>query len=224
MRKILAVLMMLALTCMCALAEPAMLQLDNHIDEDGSYVVQVTDVEDEGWYAEVLSDETVVKLASAETDESAFTARFEPVGDGEATVAVEHFYNAFACDQQFTYDLLVKDGKVQEVTGGSQTANVEDTELDSYLVGAWTAQDAQMTVEKNPAQGWDVEITAADYRFVATVYQDCVSGNLLYDKGKHFESGQEEATVSTGAFAIDETGMTWYGDDEMRFEKAADNH
>lgn len=208
MKKIIvAIIMVLALLCGFAMAEQSTRL--NTVFESGSFIVQIEDAQDMGWYATPGDD--IVSLYDADVLEDTFVARYDPIADGTTTVAVQHFYNACACDEQFTFDLLVKDGQVQEVTGGSHTNNLDDDALDPYLVGAWACGDAQMTVEKNPARVWDVEIVTSDYRFVATLYQDCVSDTLVYDKGKRFENGQTEAEVTAGAFKLTEDGLAWDG-------------
>ncbi|MBR7173971.1 MAG: hypothetical protein IKD50_06050, partial [Clostridia bacterium] len=84
--------------------------------EDGCYVLTVEmDPKDSGkWQAdEMAQDPFVVKLASADTENGVFTARYEPTGDGEVAVSLRHF-NAHTCDQLHSFNLLVENGKVQE--------------------------------------------------------------------------------------------------------------
>ena len=107
--------------------------------EDGAYVLTVKlDPDDAGdWRAdEMAQDASVVKLASAETEDGVFTARYEPVSDGAVSVYLRHF-NEHTCDRMLGFDLMVKDGKVQEATGGSETGSPSEEDQDPYFSGEW---------------------------------------------------------------------------------------
>ena len=164
--------------------------------EDGSYIIRIPAQEnDAGWYAEGPEGENAaVKLGSAGMEDGCFVVRYDPVSDGEAIITVRHFYCAVACDQVHTWYLAVQDGAIQEVTGGSYTAIPNEEEVDPVFSGKWMEKDTQftqLTVEKNEAQGWDVEVTSplthGAYRFIATVYQDCYEHGFLYDKGELYD-------------------------------------
>ena len=180
--------------------------------ENGSYVIRIpVEEDDQGWYADEMSeDDTVVRLSKAQIEDGCFVVQYDPVGDGEATVSVRHYYCAVACDQAMTWDLAVEDGKIIENVGGSYTASPMEEEQDAFLSGEWLEKDTQFTkmrIEKNEAMGWDVEITSpvshGAYIFIATVYYDCYEDGFLYDKGKLYDlplDGQERGEpVEAGA-------------------------
>ena len=131
---------------------------------DGSYVIQIDNPEgDTGWTADDMAqDDTVVKLYDADLIEDTFVVRYDPVGDGDVTVAVRHFTGS-ACDELYTFALHVENGAVTESTGGSYTASPDEAEQDPFISGEWTeseTQTAQMTIIKNAERDWDVEIAS----------------------------------------------------------------
>ena len=209
--------------------------------EDGSYVIQIPVEEgDLGWKADDMGqDDSIVVLGSEEIADGNYTVRYDAVSDGEMTVAVRHYYNAFAIDQVITWDLVVRDGAVAEVKGGSETKldpEEDQKNLDSYLSGEWTEAETQfstMTVTGNNELGWDVEIvsplTHGAYVFKTTVYRDCEK-DLVYDKGKYWDvpitDGENDAPLgeakiagTTGSFTFEEDEnnennlkLVWYDD------------
>lgn len=66
----------------------------------------------------MAQDDSIVKLYSAELVEDTFVVRYDPVGDGDVTVAVRH-YTGIACDELYTFDLHVEGGAVTEEVSGS---------------------------------------------------------------------------------------------------------
>ena len=236
MKKLTALLLSLAmlLCAATALAEDGDIAQGTDIRcdiEDGSYVIRIADENgDLGWLADDMSqDASVVTLAGEGLEGGEYVVRYAPVADGEATVAVRH-YIGIACDEMHTFDLVVKDGAVQESTGGSYTASPDEAEQDPYLSGQWLeAGDgfARMTIAKGEGRGWDVEIRADsetdDFRFVTTVYYDCDKDSFVYDKGKFWDEpgdaadlGEASAAGTCGdlAFSGDEGDLrlTWYDD------------
>lgn len=221
----------------------------NTLTEDGSFIIQIGAGDDLGWIADDMAqDDSVVKLAFEDTLEGTYVARYEPTGDGDVTVGVRH-YIGIACDKRLTWDLRVADGAVQEVTGGSQAFSPDEAEQDPLLSGEWLqaeTQFTQMTVQKNEARGWDVEIAApmthGAYIFKTTIYYDCDVNGFVYDKGKFWdlpitdsdeavELGEAKLAGTTGVFAFSEDDqevyLSWYDDhdpeaDIVVFERAAD--
>jgi len=202
MKKVFAMVLaaaMLLLAC-AAYAEDGtenfVAQITGKID-DGSYVISLkADPEDSGeWRAdEMAQDDSVVKLASSGTENGVFTARYEPTGDGEVTVTLRHINKHNTCDEMHTFDLLVKDGKVQEETGGSYLATSPDDMLDPVLSGKWLEKDTQFTVlnvTKKDGEGWDVEILSpvshGAWLIRATAYQDCEFEGLVYADGVRYD-------------------------------------
>ena len=236
MKKLIAILMVLALCCAgCAFAE-TMKTADGHeintLIEEGSFIIQVESDGDLAWVADDMSqDDTVVKLYDADTLDDTFVARYDPTGDGDVTVAVRHFMG-IACDQAYTWDLHVENGAVTEVTGGSQVIAPADEDLDTIIVGSWLEEETQfteMTIEKNPERGWDVEIaspmTHGAYIFKTSVTYDCELDAFVYDKGKFWEvpitDSEEEVELGEAAIAgtmgrfaiVDDNGelkLDWY--------------
>ena len=245
MNKLFAIIIVciLGICGLAALAEdadtPEAKEISCLIDE-GSFVIQIPAEDDPGWWADDLDgDDSVVRLYDADVLDGTFVARYDPVGDGDVTVGVYHYYNAFACDEAMTWDLHVADGAVQEVTGGSHTMAPVMDEIAPYLVGEWLQQDtqfAQMTIEANNAMGLDVEIvsplTHGAYVFKTTIYPDCGKrgATFAYDKGKYWEvpitDGEEtelgEAKIygATGGFTLegDEENLLLYWQDDDRPE------
>ena len=199
--------------------------------ENGSYVIRIADPNgDLGWLADDMAqDDSVVALGSAGLVDGEYVVRYDPVGDGQASVHVRH-YVGIACDQMHGWDLTVKDGAVVECTGGSFTASPDPSELDPFLIGAWETGDgdAIMIVEKNPAgSAWDVEISSGagqdGYVFMTTVYHDCDLDGLVYDKGKFWDApeadelGEASAAGTTGIFVLsgetqDDVSLAWTDD------------
>ena len=203
--------------------------------EDGSYVIRIpVEQDDLGWFAQEPAQDEAVKLAETKTEDGCFVVKYDPVHDGDATVIVRHFYCAAACDQCHGWYLAVRDGKIQEVTGGSYTAIPRAEEVDPFFSGAWLEKDTQfavMTVEKNPARGYDIEIvsplTHGAYVFKTSVLYDCELGGFVYDKGKFWDvpitDSEEEAELgeakvlgATGIFNLTGDGedlvLEWYDD------------
>ena len=120
----------------------------------------------------------------------------------------------------------------------------EEAEQD-WIVGNWTeceTQFTEMTVEKNPAFGWDVVIasplTHGAYIFKTTIRYDAETDSFVYDKGKYWdvpitdsdeepELGEAKIAGTVGSFALvpDEQGLrlSWVDDQnpdaEVIFER-----
>ena len=213
MKKLISMILILALCGFAALAGTAEETKINCLIEEGSYIIQIDDPEgDLGWLADDMAqDDSVVKLYDADLIEDTFVIRYDPVADGEVTVAVRH-YTGIACDQVHSFDLAVENGQVKENTSGSFTASPLDQDLDVHVGGQWFEKDTQftqMTFEKNPERGWNVEIAApmthGAYIFKTTVQYDCELGSFVYDKGKFWEvpitESDEEAELGEAKIA-----------------------
>ena len=193
MKKLLATLLV-AILCLIALSALAEENTMNCLISEGSFVVQIDDPEgDLGWLAE-STDESIVNIYDADLIEDTYVVRFDPVADGNATVAVKH-YTGIACDQIFTWDLTVKDSTILEPAEGSYAASPDPAESDPALIGNWETEDGMnvMTIAKNPGGSvWDVEITGAagqsGYVFMTTIYFDCEKDAFVYDKGKYWDT------------------------------------
>ena len=213
MRKMLAVILTIVMmgSAACAAAEAGTSPQITGEVTDGNYILTVnTEPDDMGeWHAdEMAQDDTVVRLAYEGTEDGVFTARYEPTGDGEVTVYLRHF-NEHACDQMHSFDLLVKDGQVQEATGGSYTASPSEVELDPYFSGEWLEQDTQFTTLNatwNAEGGWDIEIVSplshGAWLIRARAYYDCDYGAFVYDNGVMYnlipEEGEPEEKAAEG--------------------------
>ena len=247
MKKLFAYLLALAmaLTTAAAVGEGTEAAQVTGIIENGAYVLTVKlDPEEAGeWRAdEMAQDDSVVKLASAETADGVFTARYEPTGDGEVSVYLRH-YNAHACDRVLGFNLLVEGGTVQEVTGGSETESPAEDDQDPYFSGEWLEQDTQFTtldVTKNLEGGWKVEIVSpishGSWMIRATTYFDCDYDAFVYTDGVKYDllpedgtAGQETETGLWGTIrfggAEDSLQLVWYGmeaseNEELVFERA----
>ena len=252
MKKILALILTAAmLLAACAAyaedpADDAVTQITGQI-EDGAYVLTLkVKPEDPGeWRAdEMAQDDTVVKLASSGLENGVFTARYEPTGDGQVTVGLRHITVHNTCDELHTFDLVIKDGRVQEETGGSYLATAPDDIVDTIFSGKWLEKETQFTVlnvTKKDGDGWDVEITSpvshGAWLIRASVYQDCEYAGVVYADGVRYDlqpdgepSEKEAASGLWGTLSFEGTEdgiqLVWY-DSEMSengstvtFEKA----
>lgn len=193
MKKAMLVLLILALALPAAGAETAKEGAIESRIEDGSFFVRIpVDENDPGlWYVDDSSEESgVVTVAKALVEDAGFVAQFDPLLDGEVTVALRHDYNFIASDRAITWDLKVQDGAIVENTGGSYTEAPAEADQDPFLSGEWLekgTQFTQMTIKKNPEGGWDVEaaspLTHGAYVFRATMYFDCFVNAFRYFGG-----------------------------------------
>ena len=146
---------------------------------DGGFVIQVgVEDGDDGWQA-VNDDasEAVVKLTEADTLDGTFVVRFEPVGDGEATVGAKHVTDD-VCDEYMTWKLLVQDGELQGTTAGFCIVSPEEYTMDADILGEWQINDeimAGMTVAIDEDHGWDMEIR------MASPEARVIRANIVYD-------------------------------------------
>lgn len=198
MKKCLAILlaMLLAAGCFGALGEGADQEPIEGKIEDGCYILRIPLQEGDpgAWQTdETAGDGPAVRLASLETADGALTLRFEPVNDGTATVLIRHA-EGLACDQMFTFDLLVEDGAIRETTGGSYSASLPEEELDPYISGEWVEDQTQftaLTVTKNEGRGWSAvfasPMTHGAYVFRANLFYDCVSEAFIYEDGTLYD-------------------------------------
>ena len=203
---------------------------------NGSYLIRIPVKENDiGWYAdEAAGNMPAVKLMNSWMEDGCLVVQYDPLRDGEATISIRHFYCDIACDQAHTWDLTVRDGKIQEVTGGSYTAVLPEEEVSPLLAGRWVQKDTQftqMTITKNPEMGWNVEIisplTHGAYRMTTTIYQDCYEGAFLYSQGmrdelpadysEEMDLGEPDTVTSAGRFKLGGTEvtltLTWTAED-----------
>ncbi len=245
MKKLLGLLTVLALilTAAAVVGEGAEDARITGKFEDGAYVLTVkTDPDDAGeWRAdEMAQDDTVVKLAYSGLENGVFTARYEPAGDGEICLNLRHFNAHDCCDMLHSFVLLVKDGKAQEVTGGSWTVSPDEGELDPLFSGEWQEKDTQFTVldvMKKAGDGWDVEIISpmshGAWVIRASAYYDCDYDGFIYTDGVKYDlvpegTPKETGTGLSGILRFTGTGedalLTWCdwesGSEETVFERA----
>ncbi len=198
--------------------------------EDGCYVLTLkADGEGEWCADEMAQDQSIVKLASSGVENGIFTARYEPTGDGSVAVYLRHYNEHEVCDEMHSYDLLVKDGKVTEVTGGSVLMSPDPKEDNPYFSGAWVEKDNQfltMNVTKIDGDGWDVEIaspmTHGAWIIRAEVYDDCDYNAYVYNNGVKYDlipgNVTTEEAAESGLWGTLQLGGTaehltleWYG-------------
>ena len=198
MKKWLAMMMaaLLALACFGALGEEEASEPIVGSIEEGRYILRIPLLAgDMGvWQTdETIGDGTVVRLASSEAVDGALTLCFEPVGDGTAEVLIRHA-EGIACDQMFTFTLLVKDGAICETTGGSYAASLPEDELDPFISGEWLEYQTQftaLTITKNKGRGWSAvfasPMTHGAYVFRADLFYDCAAEAFVYDDGTLYD-------------------------------------
>lgn len=212
--------------------------------KNGAYVLSVKQNRSGEWHAdEMAQDNSVVKLDAVGTDNGLFTARYEPAGDGEVTVTLRHFSEHNTCDEIHTFDLMVKDGKVQEETGGSYTASPDEADLNPFFAGEWLETNTQFTmldVTKNPGDGWNVVITSpvshGAWVIRATAYHDCDYDAFVYADGVKYDlipgEQTQEKELETGLWGTlkfsgtaDNPQLVWYDmnhseNTTVKFERA----
>ena len=202
MRKIWVLCLVLAMCCVGIAAAEGGLSAEvsgNTIQgrlADGSYILSIPVSEEEAgeWTADDMSqDDSVVKLNYARLENGVFEARYDPSGDGKVTVCIRHMSGP-ACDQAYTFDLLVKDGKIQEVTGGSGNASPDAEKLAEEFAGEWLeaeTQFTQMTIAAGEEGSLNAEVvspmTHGAYLFRMTLHYDCELDAFVYNDGAVYD-------------------------------------
>ena len=211
MKKLTILLLVLAI-CLCgtAMAEDAGERGDALAGTlvDGVYEVRIPCTQEEAnrWTAEDPGKEDgVVSLESAAWENGALIARYSPVGDGEQTVRILRYDDLLAAKEVYTFDILVKNGAIQEVPGGSYAAAPSDDELEPHLSGEWLQEETQwesMFVSRNPEGGWDIEILSpishAAAVFLGRFSYDCYEDALICMDGKLYEAPITDDETESG--------------------------
>ena len=195
MRKMIAVLLSMALLACCAFASAEGAQGNTvrcEIDGEGGYVIRVAiDPDEPGeWEAsDMLQDDSVVILDYARVEGGEFVVRYAPTGDGDMSVVVRHM-DGIACDRVHTFDLRVAGGRVTESLGRSYAESPSEEEMDAFLSGEWLEAESQfdkMTVKKAD-RGWSAEVvspmTHGAYICRMTIFYDCELDELVYADGQ----------------------------------------
>ena len=234
MKKFAAILLILAVLALCVANSEVTGIIGNEL-RDGSYSfnIPIAEADDDSWRAAILSGENVVKLASEAVQNGAFQARFDPIADGEATIAAQHF-TGIACDHAITWELTVSDGAVKDIRFIS---DVEAPSMD--VAGEWREAKSQFTVmsiAQNSEKGWNIEIisplTHGAYIFKVTAYYDCALNAFVYDDGAFYDvpiSDEENPELGTpvnvgtaGNLRFDGNRLIWQdssrSDDRVIFE------
>ena len=160
---------------------------------DGCYTLTVAPgAEDPGeWHVDEMAEEgAAVRLEYAQTENGVFTARYAPEKDGEVTVHLRHYSEHRVCDEVHSFDLLIRDGAIQEVTGGSYTTCPPEEDLNPFFSGEWLEKDTQFTsleVTHGNAGGWRLEIRSplshGGWVIRGTAYYDCDYDAFIYADG-----------------------------------------
>ena len=190
--------------------------------EEGSYIltVQVDPADSGEWHAdEMAQDDSVVRLASAQMENGAFVVKYDPAGDGDVTVNLRHYNEHRVCDEIHSFDLAVREGKIQEVTGGSYTAGPSEDDLNPHVSGEWLEKDTQFTlldVTRNVMGGWNIELSSpishGAWVIRANAFYDCDYDALVYADGIKYDlptDGQApEKQTETGLWGTIKFGGT----------------
>ena len=233
MRRIVAMVLILAAFALCAATSEVGL-IGNEL-RNGSYIFRIpTDEENpNAWEATVVTGDNVVQLVEKGIRDGAFEARFDPLSDGEATVAARHS-DGIVCDRALSWGLTVVEGEVKDIVF---IADITGPIVD--VTGEWREADTQFTTlifSANPEKGWDVEITSplthGAYIFRATANYDCALNAFVYDNGAFYdvpigEASELGAPVSVGTagnLAFNSAGrLVWRDsqrvDETVAFEK-----
>lgn len=216
LRTLLTALLALNLIVSCAMAETApMSQIAGEVDaESGFYLVRIhTTREDASNWAALIEEDAAVALDGAEENDEGLTIRIAPVEDGEAVVGLAHMKDG-VCVELHELTLPVKDGKIQEPTGGSYTASPSDEELAAVLEGEWIEAETQFTamdIARAENGGFDVTIvspvTHGAYVIKAVARYDCQSDALVYSEGQVYEAPITEAETSDVGPLVSEDAM-----------------
>jgi len=195
--------------------------------EDGCYIITVrTNPNDQGeWTADEMSQaDSSVMLDRVDHEEGAFIARYKPVKDGKATIKIRHYSEHRVCIEMHSFDLLVKDGAVQESVGGSYTASPVEDDLDKYFSGEWLEKDTEFTildVTKEIAGGWHVELTSpishGAWIIRATAFYDCDYDAFIYADGIKYNLSPDEKTPEIQV-ATDLWGMLKFSSTEENLQ------
>ena len=192
-------------------AEAAAQELAGRI-ENGSYVLDIRLAPDDSgeWRADGTAQEgSGVKLAASGVENGVFTVRYEPAGDGEATIFLRHINAHGTCDKLHSFILLVKDGAIQEVTGGSYQTSPAEEEINPCFSGEWLEKDTQFTtldVTKKAEDGWDIVLSSpvshGAWVIRATAYYDCEANALVCADGVRYDlvpgDGTQEKEAAAG--------------------------
>ena len=190
MKKFLALVLIvgiLSLLCAASSEVAGMIGAELH---DGSYSfnIPVSEGDGNGWKVAIIDGENVVKLSNETIQDGWFQARFDPIADGDTTVAAQHFAG-IVCDRAITWKLTVTEGAVKDIRFIS---DIEAPSMD--VAGEWREAETQftaMTIAPNPEKGWDVEIvsplTHGAFIFKATAYYDCMLNAFVYDDGAFYD-------------------------------------
>ena len=190
--------------------------------EDGCYLLLVeTEDEDTGWSVlDPDEEDPVIKVTEAVYREDGFYVRCEAGKDGTGTLTLVHDNDDMITDQVCTFDLVVRDGAIEECVGGSSVSSPEDEELEEVLCGEWTEAETQftrMTITRNPDSGFDVRIVSPvsheAYVFTATVGYDCYMEALVYHNGAFYPAPIENTDELGDPEIVNETGMIHFAAD-----------
>ena len=185
-------------------------KLDNEL-KNGTYTIriQASANDKKGYYWESYKgdkgDATLVELVTETTEEKglaysgSFRAAEETKGQGdiEDTIRIVHT-DGTVVDEYMEFNVKIHDGKIIDVSGGSNVLPTSDSDFASVICGTWIEEEKEnmmIRLTRNSVEGFDgivYEREGSDYKeiYTFTAKYDCILGAFLYNKGR-------------GMFAID---------------------
>lgn len=228
MKRFTALMLILAALVLCAATSEVSGNIENDL-RAGSFILNIPIVEgDDGtWRTEIVSGGDVVKQSGERVQDGVFQARFDPVSNGEATVAAQRF-EGIVCDRAITWTLVVSEGKVEVI---NLVSDIEAPATD--VTGEWREAKTQftaMTIAPRPDKGWDVEITSplthGAYIFRARMWYDCALNAFVYDDGTFYdiplvdgESPKAVAVGTAGNLTFDDASRLIWQDSERNGDR-----
>ncbi len=185
-------------------------KLDNEL-KNGTYTIriQASANDKKGYYWESYKgdkgDATLVELVTETTEEKglAYAGSFRAAedtkgqGDIEDTIRIVHT-DGTVVDEYMEFNVKIHDGKIIEVSGGSNVLPTSDSDFASVICGTWIEEEKEnmmIRLTRNSVEGFDgivYEREGSDYKeiYTFTAKYDCILCAFLYNKGR-------------GMFAID---------------------
>lgn len=214
--------------------------------EDGVLTIRIEEPEGEAdpdfWWEAYNSDKgdaSVVELLTQSTDDGcAYAGSFRAIDDGDDVIRLVNT-NGHYVKEYMDFNVTASDGKIQELTGGSQGYETTAETLAPILEGVWEEFDGAgrfMEISAAPDGGLSFVISDGSGRdgsttiYTMTAYYDAVKEALVYWDGQEqtaaieteisaepAEGEEQAAGEGTGLFAIelqedDSFGILWKDD------------
>lgn len=167
-------------------------------------------------------DSSCVELIN-ETDMEkglAYAGSFRAIADGDDTIRLVHT-NGHIADEYMEFNVKAADGKITEITGGSESLPSSGKDMIKVLGGNWEESvEGGRTMQISLAEdgGLEFTITSGSGRdgkavfYTMTAYYDAVSETLIYWNGT-----EHEAQITDGSEDAGEAASKGEGKGSIRF-------